>query len=349
MEPVKSTETTIGAFAGFQVAEFDIDVGVRWDDVERKGTIREMHHEEDHDEDHEGEEEHEGEEHHDEHEGFELEPFTFSDQSVSGVVTIGRELTDSLSASLNVGLITRTPSAMELFMNGEHLAVARYEVGDANLDAEESQNLDFNLRYDDQTWFANASIFRNNVDNYIYLRDETEEEHEEHEEGGEEHGEEHHDHGDLMLAEYMQQDATFNGYELEIGRRFDVAGGQLEVRLQRDQVKADFSGGGNVPRVTPSRSVFAMDYSRGPSRAMVEIQDVDRQNLISSFETPTSSYRLVNARLSHNIDLGDGAVLTVSAFGRNLTDEVARSHTSFVKDEVPLAGRNIGIKASLSF
>ena len=349
MEPVKSTETTIGAFAGFHVAEFDIDVGVRWDDVERKGTIREMHHEEDHDEGHEGEDEHEGEDHHDEHEGFELEPFTFSDQSVSGVVTIGRELTDSLSASLNMGLVTRTPSAMELFMNGEHLAVARYEVGDANLNAEETQNLDFNLRYDDQTWFANASIFRNNVDNYIYLRDETEEEHEEHEEGGEEHDEEHHDHGDLMLAEYMQQDATFNGYELEIGRRFEVAGGQLEVRLQRDQVKADFSGGGNVPRVTPSRSVFAMDYSRGPSRAMVEIQDVDRQNLISSFETPTSSYRLVNARLSHNIDLGDGAVLTVSAFGRNLTDEVARSHTSFVKDEVPLAGRNIGIKASLSF
>ena len=92
-----------------------------------------------------------------------------------------------------------------------------------------------------------------------------------------------------------------------------------------------------------------MDYSRGLSRAMVEIQDVDRQNLISSFETPTSSYRMVNARLSHSIDLGDGAVLTLSAFGRNLTDEVARSHTSFVKDEVPLAGRNIGIKARLSF
>ena len=349
MEPVKSTETTIGAFAGFNVSNFDIDVGVRWDDVERKGTIREMHHEEDHDEDHEGEEEHEGEEHHDEHEGFELEPFTFSDQSVSGVVTIGRELTDSLSASLNIGLVTRTPSAMELFMNGEHLAVARYEVGDANLDAEESQNLDFNLRYDDQTWFANASIFRNSIDNYIYLRDETEEEHEEHEEGGEEHDEEHHEHGDLMLAEYMQQDATFNGYELEVGRRFDIAGGQLEVRLQRDQVKADFTGGGNVPRITPSRSVFAMDYSRGLSRVMVEVQDVDRQNLVSSFETPTSSYRMVNARLSHSIDLGDEAVLTISAFGRNLTDEVARSHTSFVKDEVPLAGRNIGIKASLSF
>jgi iron complex outermembrane receptor protein len=147
----------------------------------------------------------------------------------------------------------------------------------------------------------------------------------------------------------MQADATFSGYEIEIGRRFNVAGGELEVRLHRDQVKADFSAGGNVPRITPSRNVFAMDYSRGMTRAMVEVQDVGSQNAISSFETPTADYRLVNGRLSHSIDLGDGAMLTISAFGRNLTNEIARSHTSFVKDEVPLAGRNIGIKASLSF
>ena len=342
MEPVKSTETTIGAFGGFDVSGFDIDVGIRYDDIERKGTIREMHEEEEHEE-----EEHDEEEHHDEHEGFELEPFTFKDQSVSGVITIGRNLTDSLSGSVNLGFVTRTPSAMELFMNGEHLAVARYEVGDANLKPEESNNIDFNLFYNDETWFASASIYRNTIDNYIYLRDESEEEHEEHEEEG--HEGEHEEHGGLLLAEYMQADAAFSGYEIEIGRRFNIAGGELEVRLHRDQVKADFSAGGNVPRITPSRNVFAMDYSRGMTRAMVEVQDVGSQNAISSFETPTADFRLVNGRLSHSIDVGDGAMLTISAFGRNLTNEIARSHTSFVKDEVPLAGRNIGIKASLSF
>ncbi len=347
MEPVKSTETTIGAFGGFDVSGFDIDVGIRYDDIERKGTIREMHEEEEHEEEGHEEEGHDEEEHHDEHEGFELEPFTFKDQSVSGVITIGRSLTDSLSGSVNLGLVTRTPSAMELFMNGEHLAVARYEVGDANLKPEESNNIDFNLFYNDETWFASASIYRNTIDNYIYLRDESEEEHEEHEEEG--HEGEHEEHGGLLLAEYMQADATFSGYEIEIGRRFNIAGGELEVRLHRDQVKADFSAGGNVPRITPSRNVFAMDYSRGMTRAMVEVQDVGSQNTISSFETPTADYRLVNGRLSHSIDIGDGAMLTISAFGRNLTNEIARSHTSFVKDEVPLAGRNIGIKASLSF
>ena len=351
MEPVKSSETTLGAFAGFKTAGFHIDFGARWDDVEREGMIREMHHDDEHeDEEEHHDDEHEGEEeHHDEHGSFELEPFTFKDQSLSSAVTIGRELTDSLHASLNIALVNRTPSAMELFINGEHLAVARYEVGNANLDMERSNNLDFNLRYDDNTWFANASIYRNDVDNYIYLRDESEEGHEEHEAGDDDHEEEHVEHGDLMLAEYMQNDATFSGYEIEIGRRFNVAGGEMEIRLQRDQVKADFARGGSVPRVTPSRNILAVDYRRGLSRALLELQDVGSQNSISSFETPTSGYTLVNARLSHSIDLGDEAVLTISAFGRNLTDEVARSHTSFVKNEVPLAGRNLGVKASVSF
>ena len=43
-------------------------------------------------------------------------------------------------------------------------------------------------------FFADLSYFSNAVNNYIYLQDESEEEHEEHED--EEHeGEDHHDHG----------------------------------------------------------------------------------------------------------------------------------------------------------
>ena len=41
----------------------------------------------------------------------------------------------------------------------------------------------------------------------------------------------------------------------------------------------------------------------------------------------------------------DGApTLNVSIFGKNLLNEVARNHTSFVKNEVPLPGRNYGLK-----
>ena len=151
------------------------------------------------------------------------------------------------------------------------------------------------------------------------------------------------------MASYVQSDATFSGYEIELGRRFALAGGELEVRLQRDEVNADFSGGGDVPRITPARNVLAFDYSRDMTNALLEIQDIERQSAVADFETATDGFTLVNARLSHSVELGERAVLVISAYGRNLTDEVARNHTSFVKNEVPLAGRNIGIRARLSF
>ena len=341
MEPVKSTETTIGFFAGLEAGGFDIDMGVRWDDIEREGKIREMHHEEDRDEDHDEDHDGHGEE------GFELEPFTYRDSSFSSALTLSRPITEALEFSFNLGLVNRTPSAMELFMNGEHLAVARYEVGNANLDSERANNIDIGLVYSSDEWFANVSLYRNRVDNYVYLRDEMESDHEEEHE--EEHDEDHDDPEGLLMSSYTQQDATFSGYEIELGRRFTLAGGDLEIRLQRDAVNAEFARGGDVPRITPARNVLAFDYTRGMTTALLEIQDVNRQTAISDFETPTKGFTLVNARLSHSVELGDRAVLTIGAYGRNLTDEVARNHTSFVKNEVPLAGRNIGIRASLSF
>ena len=47
--------------------------------------------------------------------------------------------------------------------------------------------------------------------------------------------------------------------------------------------------------------------------------------------------------------LGGKSELKVSLFGRNLLDEKARNHSSFVKDQVPLPGKNVGIKFNLTY
>jgi len=39
----------------------------------------------------------------------------------------------------------------------------------------------------------------------------------------------------------------------------------------------------------------------------------------------------------------------VTLFAKNLLDEVARNHSSFVKEQVPLPGRNIGIRFNFKF
>ena len=102
-------------------------------------------------------------------------------------------------------------------MNGAHLARGRFEVGDPNLDVEQSNNVDISFNYRKDDYFGSVSIFRKNVYKFLYLQDvEEHHEDEEHDEDGhdeDEHEDEHDDHGGLQRAEYMQKDAEFNGYE----------------------------------------------------------------------------------------------------------------------------------------
>ena len=58
---------------------------------------------------------------------------------------------------------------------------------------------------------------------------------------------------------------------------------------------------------------------------------------------------MLDARLTRTFDLSGKSELKVSVYGRNLLDEVARNHSSFVKNEVPLPGKNLGIKFNLTF
>jgi len=358
MAPVDSTETTLGFFSSDDLGFATLDLGLRFDLVDRDGFVAEMHHDEDHGEEHEGDhdEDHEGE-HEEHHEGeMVYEAASFSDEVFSAAATLRRDLNEHSSLSLSLASVSKTPSAVELFMNGEHLASSRYEVGDITLDTERSDNIDLGFNFDYHNFFGSASIYYNRVDNYIYLRDELEEEHEarmEEEHEGEHHDEhhddEHFDHGGLILSEYSQQDAEFTGYEIEIGTRFELPRGEVELTLGRDEVDAEFTNGGDVPRIVPARNMFTARYTLSDFSAKLLVKDVERQTSVAPGESATDGFTLVNADASWSYGFNDAARLTLTAFARNLTDEVARNHTSFVKDQVPLPGRNIGVRVRLEF
>ena len=76
---------------------------------------------------------------------------------------------------------------------------------------------------------------------------------------------------------------------------------------------------------------------------------VEKQNDIAVNETLTAGYQMLNAKLSRTFDLGSQGELTLSLFGNNMLDEIARNHSSFVKNEVPLPGRNYGLRFNLNF
>ena len=146
--------------------------------------------------------------------------------------------------------------------------------------------------------------------------------------------------------------------------------GSLEVSLGRDYVDAQFDQGGYIPRSVPTRNIVNFSYNgnNGLDWAL-SIKDVQKQSKVASeehdeepnggddndheheehVETPTDGYQWVNFSLSQEIKMSESEAITVSFFAKNLLNKVARNHSSFVKDEVPLPGRNMGFKVNYSF
>ena len=333
MNPASSEELTIGYFFSRDFDAFTLDVGIRHDRLSRKGSV--THRDDDHDDDHD-------DEHGDEHAGeksLEIDYFDNDFDNTSFAVSLGRQLNDSINIKLGVAIVERAPSDVELFMNGPHLATGRFEVGNVALDAEKSNNIDFSINYQSGEFFAGLTLFKNDVDSYIYLKDETDEEHEEHDD----------DHAGMIEANYLQKDAEFEGYEFEAGRNIALDQGTLSLMYGRDSVRAKFTDGTNVPRMVPTRNMLSMVYVAKDLKVKLSFKDVEKQNDIALNETSTGSHQMLDLQLTKSFQLSPRAELALTLYAKNLLDEPARNHSSFVKDQVPLPGKNFGIRLSGKF
>ena len=329
MNPANNEVLTLGYFVGRDFDPFHLDFGMRLDQIDRSGTVT--------DEDH-----------------GDIDSYNVNENTNSFAISIGRDLTDSLDINLGFSSVERMPSVIELFMNGPHLATGRFEVGDPTLSSETSNNIDISFNFDNGEYFGYASFYINDVDNYITLMDEDDD----HEMHGDEHHEdedEHHEdeddhgHGNLIHANYIQEDAEFDGYEIEFGRTIDLGKGQLKLSFGRDVVNAKFSDGHNVPRINPSRNVYSLSYAQEDVVFKLDLKDVAKQNDFGESESATDAYQMLDTRVTKTFNLNGSNNLKVTLFGKNLLDEVARNHSSFVKNEVPLPGRNYGIKFNLTY
>ena len=301
MKPVDSQMLSFGYFICRELDVVDLDFGVRLDQVNRDGAIGNTLHD-------------------------------ISESDLSTALTMGWDLANNVGLTLGVSSVARAPSEIELFMNGTHLAAARVEIGNVNLESERSNNIDFSVNYENDGYFVNASVYSNAVDNYIYLLD-----------SGTKNAK------NLPITNYRQADADFNGYEVEVGRSFTTDNGEVQISYGRDEVVGTFGSGGNVPRITPVKNVYRFALENENVTYDVKIIDVQKEDDIGFGESLTDGYTMVDFDIRRSIAIGSDEELVLSVFGRNLMDEKARSHTSYVKNEVPLAGRNFGIKLNFNF
>ena len=304
-----------------------------------------------HEEEHHDEEGHEDE--HEEHElAFNFDEYAFTSSSLSAGVNW--EYTPGYSVALTLSRNERAPSMQELFSAGQHLATQTFEVGlvyDMDEDGEVSENLrsvkeevsnniDLTFRKFSGDSGYTLSFFYNQADDYIYqsATDLTALAHGHEEEAHEEHAEE-----GTPVYYFNQDDATIYGVEAEGFVDLNV---NWRVSVFGDYIRAKIDSY-NLPRIPPLRLGSTISYEGEALSSELSVVWYDDQTKTTEYETPTDGYTLVNVSVDYRVS--DTQDWTVYIRVNNLFDEEARVHTSFLKDQAPLPGRNFTLGTRFSF
>ena len=253
----------------------------------------------------------------------------FDTQSVSASAFMRPNQDSFLAVTLSRS--ERAPTDVELFSNGAHLATQSFEVGDLDLDMETGTSVELTARHDFASgWAFEGALFHVDYDGFIEAFPTGAEEDE------------------LPVFEYRQEDASLTGFEARLdgplGTHF---GWDLAGELMAEYVDSELDSGGSLPRIPPFSFTAALDLDRGVHSGRLEAIYVDDASDNADFELPTDSYTLVNARYS--VRPLEGQDLRLIVEGRNLGDEEARVNSSFLKDFLPLPGRNFRVGLSVGF
>ena len=248
----------------------------------------------------------------------------------------------------------RAPTAIELFSDGPHLATANFEIGDPDLGQEEALSFEASARYERGPVRFEINVFHIGFSDYIalvergdvwWLDEDTDTNGFAADEVSAPAG------ADEILPVFnvVQQDAAFTGGEISAAAQlFELGAFAVSGDVALDLVEAEFDGAGHPPRIPPRALTVGLTGESDAWRGRLEAVDTAEQDNLAPFETPTDGYTFLNASLAFRPGGEDGP-WTIRLDGRNLTDELGRVHSSFLKDELPLPGRNVRLTVSTEF
>jgi iron complex outermembrane receptor protein len=238
---------------------------------------------------------------------------------------------EGFAIAASLARATRLPTATELYANGPHTATGQFEIGDVNLDEETSLGLDVSFRKTAGRLRGQINLFNSSFDGYIFDAPTGEEE------------------DGLPVFRYVQADATFRGIEIDGHAEIWHSGSNhLELEAGADYVRAELDEGGNLPRIPPLRTSIGLRFEGGAFSATAEVRRYSEQDDVAEYEEATEGYTLVNATLGYRF-FAANTVHDLLLRGTNLTDELARQHTSPLKERAPLPGRDFTLAYRVTF
>jgi iron complex outermembrane recepter protein len=228
----------------------------------------------------------------------------------------------------------RNPTSTELYAEGPHLATSQYEFGGADLKQETAYGVDLTYRTTHENWQAEVSLFYTYFDDYIFSEEREDEKIDE-----------------LHVYDFNAIDAEFYGIEAQLDYTLiENEGNRLLLSLMGDWVHAtNEDTGDDLARIPPMRIGSRLSWATGNWDSGVELRYAFEQDNTGPEETSTDDYLKLNLDVNYRLDLGDGITAVLFARAENLLDEEIRHHTSFVKEEAALPGRNLTIGARVEF
>ena len=226
----------------------------------------------------------------------------------------------------------RPPAPTELFSEGVHTAVQRYERGAPYLKSENSVAGEIYFRTGLGAGEMVATLFNNDYDRFIFLT-----------ETGEQKDGEH-------VFAYRQSAAEISGVEVSYNITQD-APFLANTKWTGDITYARMTG--EQKNGTPLRDIPAEKWvlSAGLVHDMFDLQlDIiatSAQNRVPDDQLPTPDY--VQADLTAHWHPPALAGLRLSLAVENMLDEEIRHHSSALKDLLPEAGRNVTFRISQHF
>ncbi len=258
--------------------------------------------------------------------------------------------TGNVRLTANLYRTERAPTTEELYADGPHLATQSFDIGNAALDIEtalgiegglhlggDERHISFNAFYTDFSDFIYQSFDGQTGADILLAR-------------GEDDPEELEEFGELNVLRYTAADAVFKGFEIEARSDLGEFGGvSFSGDVVVDYVDATLSdapdGLDNLPRIPPLGVVAGVEASYRLASFRAELDHAAEVDDTSPLELPTDSFSIVN--LYADLPIRENIVLSVAAL--NVNDEEARLHTSFLKDEVPLPGRNFRFNLRIDY
>ncbi|MDY7025221.1 MAG: hypothetical protein SVC26_02640, partial [Pseudomonadota bacterium] len=118
------------------------------------------------------------------------------------------------------------------------------------------------------------------------------------------------------------------------------------IQTQAEVVRRLAAGGDDLPRTAPVRLRHELQYGSGGFDAYVGLEQVLRSVYVADSEEETPGYELVFAGASYNIEPINTSVWVKA---NNLLDQYAQDHSSFIKEQSPLLGRQFQLGVTANF